>query len=95
MVPKKIAEIISVLLGLRLFLQYEDLICLYCTALYTFSSLLNATIPSKWCLGDVTHNKRMLLTRTDSRDPEKMTEEQIRCSLARLHCYLCVMLERC
>ncbi len=57
---KKIAEIISVpyLLGLHLFLQYEDLIRLYCTALYTFSSLLNAMIPSKWRLSDVTHNKR-------------------------------------
>ncbi len=54
------AETISVLylLGLHLFLHYEDLFCLYCTALYTFSLLLNATIPSKWRLGDVTHNKR-------------------------------------
>ncbi len=60
-VPKNIAEIILVpyLLGLHLFLQYEDLICLYCTALYTFSSLLDATIPSKWRFGDVTHNKCM------------------------------------
>ncbi len=57
---KKIAKIISVpyQLGLHLFLQYEDLICLYFTALYTFISLLNATVPSKWRLGDVTHNKR-------------------------------------
>ncbi len=45
-------EIVSVpyLLGLLLFLQYDDLISLYFTALYTFSSLLNARIPSKWRL---------------------------------------------
>ncbi len=58
---KKNAKIISVpyQLGLHLFLQYEDLICLYFMALYTFISLLNATVPSKWRLGVVTHNKRM------------------------------------
>ncbi len=33
-----------------------------CTDLYTFSSLLNATIPSKWCVGDVTPNKRTWLS---------------------------------